>query len=394
MPITFAWVILIVGMISSVSLSVFQKTSLRAQILSLYGLGDAPLAKPIAIFGAVAFLSGLVNDGVGEAFKSVESLRGMLVYFWAYSAFSTTPRLREHALFLLLLIGSLAGYFATFQQLTGYHPGAFRYLQGTGFLATPMSFAGTMQLFSMLSFGLLVGGAYRRVRNPLSNGAVFAMVLLGTVSGVIFASERSAWIGFLTGLAVSAASLSAVVFVRTLVLLPVVSTIVWFTVPVVRQRIAALFNWQHDVSAQVRLGVWRHALVIFQHHPIFGVGIRKFPVFPVPQAVTPGHAPVLDHAHSNYLQLLATTGLCGLLAYLNLWWQAIRISLKTFRVRGIPDGSGSGFFGFQWRFDQGLAFGIMAGIIALLSSGLFEYNFGTGQIRLTHFYILAMLLLS
>ncbi len=44
------------------------------------------------------------------------------------------------------------------------------------------------------------------------------------------------------------------------------------------------------------------------------------------------------------------------------------------------------------KLEQGIYLGILAGIVSLAISGLFEYNFGTGQVRLAQWFLLAMLI--
>jgi O-antigen ligase len=152
----------------------------------------------------------------------------------------------------------------------------------------------------------------------------------------------------------------------------------WLFLPVVRERITALFHWQNDVSVSARFVLWNRAWQVFKESPIFGIGIRHFPHLRIEEALKQGHV-ALDHAHSNYLHILATTGLVGMSAYLYLWSSAIKLAYLNQKTHG--DSS----------LEQGICLGIFAGLISLVISGLFEYNFGTGQVRLAQWFLLAML---
>jgi O-antigen ligase len=420
MPITFLWVLLIAGITTSVVLAIVENRSLRAYVRDVQELLFAPLSPAIGAYALAVTVSGLFTGGVPEAFKSFVSLRGFVVYFWAYGAFRRAKWLKNGSVTCMLLLGSLAGFLAAFQQLTDFHPTAFRYLQGTGFLATPMTLSGVMQLLSLLAIGLLFGGAYRDARGFLSSPYFMTFALPGTLSGIIFASERSGWLGFVAGLIVSAASVqnrrrlaNVAACVATLAI------VAWLTIPVVKARIGG-GDITHDPSFTFRMLVWDHALKVFYAHPLFGIGIRHFPIFPVPAVLVPMHAPVLDHAHSNYIHVLATLGLFGMACYLYMLWRIIMTAWSGFQISGEgvhfhspasmasaetaidPDEEPLSIINddaeedstrasHPWTFEEGLSFGIMAGAIALMVSGLFEYNFGTGQIRLTQWFLLAML---
>jgi O-antigen ligase len=406
MPITLPWVILIIGVAISLARTVVENTDSGAYRRRIVSLLRSPLAGAIGAFAIAAVLSGFANGGFGEAFQSFVSLRGFVVYFWAYDAFHSVPLLKNRAVACLIFVGAMAGFWAAFQQLTGFHMGSFKYLQGTGFLATPMTFSGTMQIFSLLAIGLLFGGAYRQAGGLLSKPAFLGFSVIGNLVGMIFACERSGWLGFAGGLILAAASLpNRQRLANVAAGLTTLSVLAWLTIPVVKTRFVE--DWQHDPSLTFRILVWDHALKVFRAHPLFGIGIRRFPQLAVPASLAPEHAPVLDHAHSNYIHILATLGLFGFACYLYTWWQVIITAWRGFQMHesaeDLPhdpedieetptlERSAAVNESPAWNFDQGLSFGIMAGAIALMLSGLFEYNFGTGQIRLTQWFIFAML---
>jgi hypothetical protein len=75
--------------------------------------------------------------------------------------------------------------------------------------------------------------------------------------------------------------------------------------------------------------------------------------------------------------MLATTGILGLLSYLWLSFAAIRLAWINYR--------------YAIGFDRSLGLGIMGGLISLMVAGIFEYNFGTGQVRLAQWFLLSLL---
>jgi O-antigen ligase len=136
-------------------------------------------------------------------------------------------------------------------------------------------------------------------------------------------------------------------------------------------------DWHNDISVKVRFFLWQQALEHWTSAPWFGIGIRRFPHYDIPEAIVPGKSIDINHAHSNIFQLATTLGIIGLLAYV---WIMLKAALTA--IRHISENS----------LFSPIALGVFGGTVALFVSGLFEYNFGTSQVRLAQWLILAMLL--
>lgn len=370
LPITVPWIVLIVGVViwaSSAALSFRLKTFQR---------DVPPLAVPILVFVTANIVSGAVNGGFKEAIGSLMTLRTFLVYFWAYYAFGNNAGLKCKAVQTALVMGAIAGLWATVQQVFDVHPG-FKFLQGTGFLSGPMAFAGVMQMLSQLGLALILTSGYKQCAPPFNNKWLFGAIAAANVMGLIFASERSAWLGFMVALFLVAGLVSWKILGRALLACSVICVLAWFTVPVVQTRLAPLADWQHEAGMTERLTVWSIAMEQFQKAPILGVGSRNFPHVLIPG---PGKT-YLDHAHSNYLHILSTLGLVGLCAYLWLSLSALVLTWRNY-INAKRDGD---------AVALALSLGILGGIVSLLVAGIFEYNFGTGNVRLAQWFLLAML---
>jgi O-antigen ligase len=339
----------------------------------------APLICPLLIFAAAAVVSGLANAGIPEATKSFCALRGFFVYLWAYWAFSLNTNFKTFSIASMLVAGAIAGLWATVEQLTNFHPFSFQWLQGTGFLSAPMAFSGLTQVFSLLALGIALKDKGSSLPGKLSEPIVFSLILVCNWLGVVFAAERSAWLGVAVSLFITCMLVSRRATIFSGLFIIVGSMIGWLALPVVRDRLSSLIDWQNDVSVKTRFVLWQKAWQTFQHSPIFGVGIRQFPHIYIPEALQQGHV-ALDHAHNNYLHILATTGLVGLCAYLYVWFCALKLSFLNQKT---PQYTST---------ERGIYLGIFAGIVSLSVSGLFEYNFGTAQVRLAEWFLLAMLI--
>jgi O-antigen ligase len=380
LPITIPWIILIVGLV------VWLAQTLISIRLKSFKLELPPLTVPILIFVAVNFISGAVNGGLKEALASVATLRTFVVYFWAYyvlydqsQVLHEPSEVKARAIPAMLLLGAVAGVVATIQQLFNWHPG-FKYLQGTGFLSGPMAFAGVMQMFSLMAIGLWLTGSYKFCAGPFQNRSVFIPIVIGNILGLLFAAERSAWFGFIIGVILIASLVSWKLVTRLIAVGIVVGAIGWLCVPMVQTRLRPLLNWQTEPSSVQRMVVWKSAVDQFQSSltsEIIGVGPRKFKPIPIEGP----NKQELDHAHSNYLQSLATTGVLGLCAYLWLCFSTLRLAMQNFLVAKKLDRG----------INVGLSLGVLGGIVSLLLAGIFEYNFGTGNVRLAQWFMLAML---
>ncbi|MDO8638240.1 MAG: O-antigen ligase family protein, partial [Candidatus Daviesbacteria bacterium] len=76
-------------------------------------------------------------------------------------------------------------------------------------------------------------------------------------------------------------------------------------------------------SGQIRLIVWKGALDIFKHYPIFGTGVETFAFAyyqyrPVEHNLISEWDFLYNKAHNEFLNYLATTGIIGFLSYLSI----------------------------------------------------------------------------
>jgi O-antigen ligase len=375
LSMTASWVILTAAIIV-LAIDLLVSAPARKQLLS-----HAPLMVPMFVLTAAVAASGIENGGMSEAARFVYSLKALLAYFFASLCFSRYPRLSKNVLFALLGVGAVAGLWGTYQQIFNFHPFGYKWLQGTGFLAGPMAYAGQMQLLSMLALGLLFTGGYRQLPLFMSGRTVFALITAANVLGLIFAGERSAWLGGLAGVVAATALISWRKFLTAVVVLSVVGSLSYLFVPLVHTRVDGLLSARSDVSSQVRLTVWHRAIQEWQRSPLLGIGFLKFPPLNIPEATVPGHSRVIDHAHSNYFHLLATTGIFGLIAFAYLLFSILRHSRRLY-LTGLRSAV---------PFLSGCGNGLFAATVSLAVAGLFEYNFGTAQVRLAQWFLLGLL---
>lgn len=374
LPITIPWIVLTVGIVVGlvqIGIAVQQKT---------FRFSAPPLTVPIVCLSLVYFISGFCNGGIKEATASVGVMRTFLVYFWAFYAIRNRTELKAKLVPSLLVLGALGGLAAVVEHQFQLHISSFKYLQGTGFLSGPMAFAGVMQMLSLLGLSLWLTGSYDRLHCVFSKKMLFIPIAVANVLGLLFAFERSAWLGFAFGALFVALMVSRKLALKVVAAGLIIAIAGWLALPAVQARMGSLLRGEQEESSRQRMEVWISAINQYKSKPpeseIIGVGPRKFAPLPIEGP----NKQVLDHAHSNYLQSLTTTGLVGLFVYLWLCIASLKLAWQNICKARSDD-----------RLDKGISLGIMGGIISLMIAGVFEYNFGTGNVRLAQWFLLSML---
>jgi len=177
--------------------------------------------------------------------------------------------------------------------------------------------------------------------------------------------SRGAWIGFFSGLIVWFIISSRR---HKLVLLAVFAACIAFVwrAPFAHQRIVAIFQTGGDAH---RFELWRAAWAMFKESPIVGKGIGLF----MDQMSAYG---TLNncYAHNCYLQMLAETGVFGLLGFLGMlatvFYQAA-VYLK--------------------RQYDGLCYGLLTGLFAFLVYGFFDTQFYSLRLVMLFWVLLSFL---
>jgi O-antigen ligase len=173
-------------------------------------------------------------------------------------------------------------------------------------------------------------------------------VLFG-LPALAFSYSRGAYLAFLAVLGVYGVTKK-----RALLIVLVVLLVTWqYVLPVtVVERIAMTRTEGGEIesSAASRLGLWDHALELFNANPLFGVGFECFG-FTVD---------VGEHrdTHSLFLKTLATQGIVGMLFLVVIFFKAFSSGLRLYRRTENP-------------FHAGLAFGFLGCVISFAVTNVF-----------------------
>lgn len=113
-----------------------------------------------------------------------------------------------------------------------------------------------------------------------------------------------------------------------------------------------------------RFLMWNSAFQMFKDHPIVGVGLGQYKDNYQQKYISPNaKEPKLEHAHNNFMQMLAENGLIGFSGFLILISCFIGYSFNRF-----------------WKEKNPYALMMCTSTLALVLQGLTEYNFGNSAV--------------
>lgn len=288
---------------------------------------------------------------------------------------------------LVVLVGLISAY-TIFQHFTGidyirghrepvskvFFGDSFAY-RGRGMWGHPVTFGHSMAL----SFCMVAAYA---VTLPFKNRWKWIATVVAVLSALslLWSYTRGAWIGVAAAVAIMTmylgrriAGIAASYGVAALILAASLSSNF-------RARLLSVVSLT-DTSNTQRLDVWKANIAMFLDHPILGVG------YGVNEEIIGDYYAKLGivqefggHAHNNYLQFLAGTGLLGFFAFLSatmlLLWMSHRL------LREIPRSE---------FWPRALVLGALGAQIALHFGGLTECNFKDAEVNHQYMLILALL---
>jgi O-antigen ligase len=276
----------------------------------------SPLLPPLLALGLVA-LGQIVFHGTASPYDTRLELQLLLTYaivlFLATQAFRTADDWRGFVWFVMFF-AFLVAIFGVLQHLT--FNGKLYWFREMRYGGIPFGpyvnrnhFAGFAELVIPVALVPLVLGKVRRER--WFAAAIFALVpivalfLSASRGGIVsFAAE----IGILALLMTLRRAGGKHVLAGGVVLLLAFMLVSWLGVRQILERFSSMQSLEVTVGkrATMRHDAWH----IFRDHPWTGTGLGTLPiVFPAYESLYDGK--LVNHAHNDYLEMLADTGLVG-----------------------------------------------------------------------------------
>jgi O-antigen ligase len=297
----------------------------------------SPLLFPLIALAFLA-LGQLVFRGTVSPYDTRLDLQLLLTYaivlFLVTQVFRTADDWRGFVWFVMFF-GFLVAIFGILQQLT--FNGKLYWFREMRFGGIPFGpyvnrnhFAGFAELVIPIALVPLVLGKVRRERRF----AVVVFALLPIVALFLSASRGgivsfAAEIGVLTLLLALRRTGGRHVLAGGVVLLLSFMLVSWLGVRQILERFSSMQSLEVTVGkrASMRHDSWH----IFRDHPWTGTGLGTLPVvFPAYESLYDGK--IVNHAHNDYLEMLADTGLLGALCCASFLGVLFFCSLKQLLV--------------------------------------------------------------
>lgn len=327
-------------------------------------LPATPVAWPnLAWFLALVLAAWFAVDRDGSLPRIPKALFPLLVPLAA-----THARLAERgrrALAVLLASSALASLYGLGLY---WARGAAWPARARGAAGHYMTFGGQLLIFVSVAAGIAALARTRRWR-----WAAAATALVGCAT-LVPTYTRSAWIG----LSVSLGVLCGITRPRwSLALVSILALALVLAPPSYRARALSSFDPHHPSNLE-RTYMWQAGLAMFRDHPLTGVGLEDLRVvydrYKPPQARERA-----GHLHSVPIQIVASMGLVGLVAWILLYGSLFVATLRGLRRTMAGGGIGAG-----------LRAGVTGLLAGFLVAGLFEWNFGDEELLYPLFTLVGM----
>ncbi len=333
-----------------------------------------------AVVATLQWVSRLTASPYATSSQLQLLLADIILVFLAAQAFRTLQDWRGFFWFVMLFAFLLSG-FGILQHLT--FNGKLYWFREMRYGGIPFGpyvnrnhFAGFAELAIPISLVPLILGKVRRERRfiiglfaLLPIGALFLSASRGGI--VAFAVE----LVFLLSFVLLQKAGSKHLLTGGVVLLAALSLVSWIGVRQVLSRFGSLHSMEVNEGkrASMRYGTWR----IFLAHPVIGTGLGTIQlVYPPYETLYDGK--VVNHAHNDYLEALAETGILGGLCC--AWFISI---LFLVALRSLQEATNT--------FASVLRLAALAGCCGILVHSLVDFNL---HIPANAFFFFLMALLA
>jgi len=200
------------------------------------------------------------------------------------------------------------------------------------------------------------------------------ILLLGFT--LLYNKSRGAWLGF-----VASATISLWFYKKKLIpiLIIILIIVIILSPATIQNRIKSMTDLHNNRSNLGRIALWKGAVLMFSDNPFNGVGLNNFNESYNDGYRQPNTA-ADSHAHNNYLNILAETGLIGFFAFAYLVFVILKYLYNNYKS-------------ISGKFSKGFILSIFSSFIGVfIIQGFTEYNFSKSVVGRSMWFLLALTL--
>jgi O-antigen ligase len=313
---------------------------------------------PLLAYAAITLISSALSVDPIESFIDSRQLYLFLIVPVVYDL-ARGARTRT-VLDVIITVGALAAAYGIIQYGM-LHFDSLR-LRPRGTMGHYMTYSGTLMLVIGVAAARIVFGGRDRLWP--------ALVMPALIVALTLTFTRSAWVGVCVGVSL----LFILKDFRLTGLIPVIIALLFALAPDrITDRIMSVFDLR-DPSSRDRVAMLQTGAAMVKDHPLAGVGPNMVERLYTQYRDPAGVQKVNPHLHNVPVQIAAERGLPALAA----WLVFIGVlAVGVFRI-------------FRSGQDRVLAAGALAAIAAMLSAGMFEYNFGDSEFLMLFLVIVTL----
>ncbi len=349
-------------------------------------LRATPLDLPFAFLALTGVLSVFRAEDLSRAVPEIKTYLVITCFYLSYWYDMSEEQLKRLLVVYVTsaaLVGIVNGIRTPFQTLTGN--------RARGFFSTSMTFA-ECQAMALL----VVCVFFATIKRDVIRQSLLLLAAAATSYSLILSKVRSAWLGLFFGFMVllfrfPKRTALAMMFVLAAVAPvavadPDVQDRLMSFLPSKTAEIAQAKIDDHFTSSSLqgtyhRLTIWLRGIQMLENHFIFGVGLnntkpwfRRFASnFEIENDM------IWGHQHNNFIQILASTGLIGLIAFINFIIATLFFSWQAFR-------------NYENSWSRMISAGAMAVFLCFLASGIGEYSWGDEEVAMMALFLTGLLM--
>lgn len=343
--------------------------------VELYAIG---VEVPLILFLICVILGLKINAPDADFIRMFGNMRNFLLLFIFCYGLQIYRNLNRLILFILLSSTVVAAY-GVWQHFTGLDLvrlaqanipqvtwGSGPVFTAIGLFKDNLSFGHSYMMLLCLPWAALLVSK----KNSLWLKVVLLVPFAIILTSLVFTFAHGVWIAVLVTLAMTAFFASRKFFLISLVTLGLVSAVILKNDPTFKQKVMVAFS-DDDASLENRRQNWEFNMDMFHAHPWIGVGYGQNE-----GGVKNGTSGI---ARSNYIQLLATTGVLGFTGYMLF---ILAFILMTSRLYGtIPT---------THYWHRVFALAALGAQIAFHVGGLTQWNLGIPEVQHQFIFWLAV----